>query len=75
MIALKHKAVSATMSIPEGKRGKSLITESEYSGACEKITEKHEQSVCIYLVNHPDMSDRYNTRRSMMLSGIRRNEP
>lgn len=75
MTALKHKAVSATVSIPEGKRGKSLITESEYSGACEKITEIHEQSMCIHLVNHPDMSDRYNTRRSMMLSGIRRNEP
>lgn len=75
MITLKHKAVSATPSIPECIRGKSLITESKYSCACEKITEKHEQSVCIYLVNHPDMRDRYNTRRSMMLSGIRRNEP
>lgn len=75
MIALKHKALSATVSIPECIKGKSLITEREYSGACEKITEKHEQSVCIYLVNHPDMRDRYNTRMSMMLSGIRRNEP
>lgn len=75
MIALKHKAVAATQSISECTRGKSLITEGECSGACEKITEIHEQSVCIYLVNHPDMSDRYNTRRSMMLSGIRRNEP
>lgn len=74
MIEIKHKAVSDTVSIPECIRGKSLITETEYSGACEKITEIHEQSVCIYLVNHPDMRDRYNTRRSMMLSGIRRNE-
>ena len=38
MIALKHKAVSATMSIAECMRGKSLITESECSGACKKIT-------------------------------------
>ena len=75
MIARKHKAVSAMMNIAEDKRGKSFITEGKCSGACEKITEKHVQSVCIYLVNHPDMRDRYNTRRSMMLSGIRRNKP
>ena len=75
MTSRKHKVVSATMNIPEYIRGKSLLTEREYSGACEKITEIHEQSVCIHLVNHPDMRDRYNTRMSMMLSGIRRNEP
>ena len=36
MIARKHKAVSDTMSIAEGKRGKSFITEGKCSDACEK---------------------------------------
>lgn len=49
MIARKHKAVSATMSIAEGKRGKSFITERNTPVHVKK-SRKNMNRVCVSIL-------------------------